>query len=177
LVFKKILSIFNFIVNTKFTINPTLHYPRTHYSIIPAFQYSFGRDCCLKFSKRARQKRMRSLPRRYFLRWLLGLPLLSSLPFRLRETWADPPALPRKGGSSIGEFFKGEELFYDGGFWLFKRVATGKISFKKLEEEGRYIATLQGETLGVLGWAVRYRVDTYRTVMEEVDGGRRLRSI
>jgi len=120
---------------------------------------------------------MRSLTRRYFLRWLLGLPFLSSLPFHLQETRADPPALPRKEGNSIGEFFKGEELFYDGGFWLFKRVATGKISFKKLEEEGRYVATLQGETLSVLGWAARYRVDTYRSVMEEVDGGRRLRSI
>ncbi|MGB5992666.1 MAG: hypothetical protein WBG61_10115, partial [Desulfobacterales bacterium] len=40
LVFKRILYIFNFIVSTNFTINPTLHYPRTHYSIIPAFQHS-----------------------------------------------------------------------------------------------------------------------------------------
>jgi hypothetical protein len=115
--------------------------------------------------------------RRLFLKYLLGLPLLSSLPFRLQETWAEPPVLPRKGGKSIGEFFKGEELFYDGGFWLFKQVATGKISFKKLEKEGRYIATLQGETLGVLGWVARYRVDTYRSIMEEVDGGKRLRSV
>lgn len=120
---------------------------------------------------------MRSLTRRYFLRWLLGLPLLSSLPFYLRQTWADPLPLPSQRGNSIGEFFKGEELFYDGGFWLFKRVAIGKISFKKLEEGDCYIATLQGETLGVLGWAARYRVDTYRSIMEEVDGGRRLRSI
>jgi len=120
---------------------------------------------------------MRSLTRRYFIRWLLGFPLLSLFSFHLQETWADPPVLPRERGKSIGEFFKGEELFYDGGFWLFKRVATGKISFKKLEEEGRYIATLQGETLGVLGWVARYRVDTYRSIMEEVDGGRRLQSI
>ena len=117
------------------------------------------------------------LTRRLVLKYLLGLPLLSSFPFHLQETRTDPPVLPRKDVSSIGEFFKGEELLYDGGFWLFKRVATGKISFRKLEEEGRYIATLQGETLGVLGWAARYRVDTYRSVMEEVDGGRRLRSI
>jgi len=123
------------------------------------------------------KKTMNSVTRRLFLKYLLGLPLLSSFPFHLQETWADPPALPRKGGTSIGEFFKGEELFYDGGFWLLKRVATGKISFKKMEEEGRYIATLQGETLGVLGWVARYRVDTYRSIMEEVDEGRRLRSI
>jgi hypothetical protein len=31
---------YNFIVNTNFTINPILHYPRTHYSIIPAFHHS-----------------------------------------------------------------------------------------------------------------------------------------
>ena len=117
------------------------------------------------------------LTRRLFLKYLLGLPLLSSLPFHLQETRAEPPILPREERKSIGEFFKGEELFYDGGFWMFKRVATGKISFKKLEKEGRYIATLQGETLGVLGWVARYRVDTYRSIMEEVDGGRRLRSI
>ena len=117
------------------------------------------------------------LTRRLFLKYLLGLPLLSSFPLPLQETWADPPVLPRKGGNSIGEFFKGEELHYEIGVWLFKRVALGKISFKEMGEKGRYLATLQGETLGVLGWVARYRVDTYRSIMEEVEGGRRLRSI
>ena len=107
----------------------------------------------------------------------MGLPLLSSFPLPVRETWADPPILPRKGGDSIGEFFKGEELLYEIGVWLFKKVALGKLSFKEMGEKGRYIATLQGETLGVLGWVARYRVDTYRSIMEEIDGGRRLRSL
>jgi hypothetical protein len=120
---------------------------------------------------------MALLTRRLFLKYLLGLPLLSSFPLLLQETWADPPVLPRKGGNSIGEFFKGEELYYEIGVWLFKRVALGKISFKEMGEKGRYLATLQGETLGVLGWVARYRVDTYRSIMEEVEGGRRLRSI
>jgi hypothetical protein len=120
---------------------------------------------------------MTLLTRRLFLKYLLGLPLLSSFPLPLQETWADPPVLPRKGGNSIGEFFKGEELHYEIGVWLFKRVALGKISFKEMGEKGRYLATLQGETLGVLGWVARYRVDTYRSIMEEVEGGRRLRSI
>ena len=31
--------------------------------------------------------------------------------------------------------------------------------------------------MGVLGFVARYRVDTYRSIMEEIDGGRRLRSI
>jgi hypothetical protein len=53
----------------------------------------------------------------------------------------------------------------------------GKLNFKEMAEKGRYIATLQGETLGILGWVARYRVDTYRSIMEEVDGGGRLRSI
>ena len=40
LVFKRILSIFKFVINTNFTINKKLHYPGTHYSNIPAFHYS-----------------------------------------------------------------------------------------------------------------------------------------
>jgi hypothetical protein len=108
----------------------------------------------------------------------LGLPLLSSFPFRVQDTWASLPVLPRKEkGNSIAEFFKGEELQYDIGLWLFKKVAVGKISFEEMGEKGRYLATLQGETLGVLGFVARYRVDTYRSVMEEIDEGRRLRSI
>jgi hypothetical protein len=118
------------------------------------------------------------LTRRLFLRFLLGLPLLSSFPLRVPEAWADVPDLPRKKeGNSIGEFFKGEELHYTIGVWLFKRVAVGKISFKPMKEKGRYLSTLQGETLGILGWVARYRTDTYRSIMEEIDGGRRLRSI
>jgi hypothetical protein len=117
------------------------------------------------------------LTRRLFLRFLLGLPLLSSIPFRIRETWADPSTLPRTEGSSISEFFKGEELSYEIGVWLFKKVALGKLSFKEMGEKGRYLATLQGETLGTLGWVARYRAETYRSIMEEIDGGRRLRSL
>jgi hypothetical protein len=53
----------------------------------------------------------------------------------------------------------------------------GDTYFKAMGENGRYITTLQGETSGVLGWVARYRVDTYRSFMEEVEEGRRLRSI
>jgi len=121
---------------------------------------------------------MKSLTRRFFLRFLLGFPLLSSFPFHVLETWADLPAPPRKGrGNSIGQFFNGEELQYAIGVWMFKKMALGKISFKEMKEKGRYLSTLQGETLGILGWVARYRTDTYRSVMEEIDGGRRLRSL
>lgn len=122
--------------------------------------------------------RTHTLTRRLFLRYLLGLPLLSSFPLPALELWADVPVLPRRReGNSIGEFFKGEELHYIIGVWLFKKVALGRISFKAMKEKGRYLSTLQGETLGILGWVARYRTDTYRSIMEEVDGGRRLRSI
>jgi hypothetical protein len=116
--------------------------------------------------------------RRLFLRFLLGLPLLSSFSLRAPGAWADVPGLPRKKEEkSIGEFFKGEELQYAIGVWLFKQVAIGRISFKPMKEKGRYLSTLQGETLGILGWVARYRTDTYRSVMEETEGGKRLRSL
>ncbi|MGZ3590760.1 MAG: DUF3108 domain-containing protein [Thermodesulfobacteriota bacterium] len=120
---------------------------------------------------------MTLLSRRLFLKFLFGLPLLPSFPLPVREAQADLSVLQRIGGDSIGDFFKGEELSYEIGFWLFKKVAQGKISFKEMERKGRYLAVLRGETLGVLGWVARYRVDTYRSIMEEVDGGRCLRSI
>jgi hypothetical protein len=120
---------------------------------------------------------MALLTRRHFLKFLVGLPFFSSFPLPVRETRADLSSLPRKSGKSIGEFFKEEELHYEVGVWLFKRVGLGKLSFKEMGEKGRYLATLQGETLGVLGWVARYRVDTYRSVMEEIEGGKRLRSI
>jgi len=121
---------------------------------------------------------MTSLTRRLFIRWLLGLPLLSCFSFRIRETSAAVSTLSRnEKGDSIGEFFKGEELEYEIGVWIFKRVALGKLTFVEMEKKGRYRATLQAETLGILGWVARYRVDTYRSTMEEIDGGRRFRAL
>jgi hypothetical protein len=121
---------------------------------------------------------MALLTRRLFLRYLLGLPFLCFLPFHGREVRADLLNLaPIKRGESISEFFQGEELVYEIGVWIFKRVALGTLSFKEMEEKGRYMAILQAETLGILGWVALYRVDTYRSIMEEVEGGRRLRSL
>lgn len=117
------------------------------------------------------------LTRRNFFRWILGLSFLPVFPFYVRETGANPYSASRGERRSIAEFFKGEELSYEVGFWLFKRAALGKLSFKEMEKKGRYMAILQAETLGVLGFVVRYRVDTYRAVMEEVEGGRRLRAL
>jgi hypothetical protein len=127
--------------------------------------------------RQAGELRTGALTRRHFLRFLLGLPLFYSFPFPVQETWANLSSLPRKDAKSIGEFFEGEELHYEIGFWIFKKVAQGKLIFKGTGEKGRYLATLQGETLGVFGWVARYRVDTYRSIMEEIEGGRRLRSL
>jgi hypothetical protein len=78
---------------------------------------------------------------------------------------------------TIGEAFAGEELHYDIAFWFLKKVAVVKMIFSRGTEKGRYLATLQGETVGFTGFVTRYRTDTYRAVMEELDGGRRLRSL
>lgn len=118
-----------------------------------------------------------SFNRRNFLRWILGLSLLPLFPFSVPEIGGAPYS-PLKGERrSIGTFFNGEELNYEIGFWVFSRAAVGKLSFKEMEQKGYYLSTLQGETLGVLGFVSRYRVDTYRAVMTEVDNGSRLRPL
>ena len=116
--------------------------------------------------------------RRLFLKFLLGHPLLSPFSLQIPETWAYLPSRPGKENrTSIGQFFKGEELQYEMGLWLFKKVAVGKISFEETGKKGRYLSTLQGGTASVLGFPAGYRTDTYRSIMEEIDGGKRLRSI
>ena len=70
-----------------------------------------------------------------------------------------------------------KNLLYEISFLFLKKVAVAKMSFKPSEQKGRYIAILQGETLGVVGWLTKYRTDMYRAVMEEIDGGKRFRSI
>jgi hypothetical protein len=132
----------------------------------------------LRSSATAEDGRTYHLTRRHFFRWFLGLPFLFYFPFHAQKTTADlPNPLRKEGKSSIAEFFKGEELVCEIGFWLFKRVALGKLSFSEMEKRGHYMATLQAETLGVVGWLTRYRVDTYRSTMEEIDEGKRLRSL
>jgi len=118
------------------------------------------------------------ITRRYFLRFFAGLPFLTGLPFTLPKVWAQAPV---NGGSSlkipIGRVFAGEELHYDIAFWFLRKVAVVKMTFAPGAEEGRYVSTLQGETVGLTGFITRNRIDTYRAVMEELDGGSRLRSV
>jgi hypothetical protein len=118
------------------------------------------------------------ISRRFFTKWLFGLPLLSFFPFRVSESSAQSSQSGMvAAGKTIGEFFAGEELLYEISFWFLKKVAVAKMLFKPAEQKGRYIATLKGETLGVVGWLTKYRTDMYCAVMEEIDGGKRLRSI
>ncbi len=114
------------------------------------------------------------LTRRLFIRLLFGLPFFPIIPFRIQGTLSAPLGYERK--NSIGEYFHGEELTYAISVWPFGQVAIGTLSFKDAGKKGHYIATLRGETLGILGWVARYRMDTYRSMMEETEGGRRLRS-
>ncbi len=121
------------------------------------------------------------LRRRDFLGWLFGLPLSALLSsFYVTQSSAQPASDNSKTEDTapgIGERFVGEEFDYNISFWIFRKVAVVALSFHRAEEKGRYVATLQGETVGILGFLARYRVDTYRSVMEEVDGGKRLRSL
>lgn len=118
------------------------------------------------------------LTRRSFLRWLWGGFLLSLSPFSASGALGDLiPTIRQRRSRSIAESFSGEELVYEIGFWLFKRVALGRLSFSATENRGRYLAILETETLGILGWVSRYRVDTYRSIMEETEEGTRLRSL
>ena len=112
------------------------------------------------------------------MRGSAGLFFLPSLISLIPRAMADPltPSHERKRGS-IAELFKGEELAYEIGFWVFKRAALGKMSFKEAEKKGQYIATLETETMGILGFVSRYRVDAYRSIMEEIEGGSRLRAL
>jgi hypothetical protein len=118
------------------------------------------------------------LTRRHILRGLLGLPLTLLWPIPVRETKADGfPLSNHEAKGSISQFFKGEKLVYEIGFWIFRRVAVGTLSFQEADRKGQYLATLQGETVGLMGFADRYRVDTYTATMEEVDDGRRFRAL
>lgn len=105
----------------------------------------------------------------------MGFSIFPFLPFSLKRSDIVYPFIT--GRVSIAEFFLGEELEYEIGFWIFKKVAIGKLNFKSLDEKGHYIATLQAETTGLTGWISRYRKDIYSSVMEEIEGGRRLRSV
>ncbi len=118
------------------------------------------------------------LTRRNFLRGIAVIPLLSSFPCSIPDLRAQAPELTQLHPQpSIGETFAGEEIRYDIAFWFLKKIAVARMAFARDAEKGRYVATLQGETVGLVGFVTRYRTDTYPATMEELDEGRRLRSL
>ncbi len=119
----------------------------------------------------------RLISRRHFLEAMAGWPLsflLAPIPQIMAKT---PASSSEEAKGSIAEFFRGEDLIYEIGFWFFTRAALGRLSFRAGEKKDQYVALLETETLGVLGFVTRYRVDSYRSTMEEIDGGSRLRSL
>ena len=80
-----------------------------------------------------------------------------------------------KKESSISKTFNGEELEYDISFLWFKNAAKATISFHK-KKEGGYLASIEAETLGFVGWVSRYRKDSYFSHIEETDDGKILTS-
>ncbi|MFQ5900523.1 MAG: DUF3108 domain-containing protein [Thermodesulfobacteriota bacterium] len=82
---------------------------------------------------------------------------------------------PLEKKDSIGETFAGEELKYSISFWWFKKAAEARITFSR-KEDGGYLVSIEAETLGLIGFVTRYRKDIYYSHLEEVEGGKRLRS-
>ncbi|MCX7857338.1 MAG: DUF3108 domain-containing protein [Deltaproteobacteria bacterium] len=78
---------------------------------------------------------------------------------------------------TIGETFAGEELHYELDFWLFKGFAEVVLSFSKSNDKGRYLITLRGKTKGPLSYALRHREDFYTAVVEEIEDGKKLRTL
>ena len=116
--------------------------------------------------------------RRHFLKGVLGGPLLFFFFLqtpKIRASHVAPATV--RGRGSIARYFRGEELVYEIGFWLFRRVALGRLSFVETEQRGQYRATLHAETQGIVGWLSHYRSDTYSSTVEEVEGGSRLRPL
>ncbi|MCK5237035.1 MAG: DUF3108 domain-containing protein [Deltaproteobacteria bacterium] len=75
---------------------------------------------------------------------------------------------------SIGEKFQGESLSFQVSFWILDNVATATISVVKTGDF--YVATLKAKTSG-LAWWLTNREDKYISVLQEVDGGNRFRTV
>ncbi|MFB3895900.1 MAG: DUF3108 domain-containing protein [bacterium] len=84
----------------------------------------------------------------------------------------EPVAIPK----TIGQTFEGEQLFYDVSFLVIPNAAWGKFTFEKNQNGPGYIITLEARTRHILRLLTLMRKDLYRSYVEEIDGGKRLRS-
>ncbi len=78
-----------------------------------------------------------------------------------------------KPEDSIGEFFTGEVLRYEVGFWLIDPVGSGVADFRNLGN-GRYLVYHVGKAEGFVGWLTSYRREIYRSTMGTINNGKRL---
>lgn len=83
------------------------------------------------------------------------------------EAPAPPAAAP-----TVADAFVGEELTYRIGFWFFDEIAEGHVRLER-KEDGGYKATLEAQTLGVIGFLLRYRKDIYVSHMRLTEDGSR----
>jgi hypothetical protein len=74
---------------------------------------------------------------------------------------------------SIGDFFTGEVLRYEVGFWLIDPVGGGVADFRNLGH-GRYMVYHVGKAEGFVGWLTSYRREIYRSTMGTINNGKRL---
>ncbi len=74
---------------------------------------------------------------------------------------------------SIGDFFTGEVLRYEVGFWLIDPVGGGVADFRKLGDD-RYVVYHVGKAEGFVAWLTSYRREIYRSTMRSINDGKRL---
>lgn len=95
--------------------------------------------------------------------WMMVFLLLS-------RPWDCAGARPE---DSIGNFFIGETLKYEVGFWLIDPVGGGVADFQSLGH-GRYRVYHVGKAEGFVGWLTSYRREIYRSTMTTINDGKRL---
>jgi hypothetical protein len=78
-----------------------------------------------------------------------------------------------KPEGSIGDFFTGEVLRYEVGFWLIDPVGSGVADFRRLGN-GRYMVYHVGKAEGLVAWLTNYRREIYRSTMASISNGKRL---
>ncbi|MBI5789785.1 MAG: DUF3108 domain-containing protein [Candidatus Schekmanbacteria bacterium] len=108
-------------------------------------------------------------PPRYFQKHLLGIFILCGLLLA-----GQTPAWSKQ--ESVGEHYLGETLTYNVGLLWFDKAFYCTINLQRGEKPGEYLATFWGKTQGFLGWLAQYRERLYLAYLEEVDGGKRLRT-
>ena len=94
-----------------------------------------------------------------------GSPPVASAP--IKEAVVDEPEAKGLSGAqapTIADAFIGEVLDYAIGFWFFKSVATGRLTFKR-GADGGYEATLKAHANGVADKILKHRRDEYTSYM------------